>query len=100
MPIEEAATLRRARVALQKGGIGLILLDNNMPDGWGAEFAVELKSDPQMAHIPVIIVSDWPSPFMWQKAQSAGVSYVLSKSEFKGAHILSVLQGEASRRVG
>ncbi|HSG56832.1 MAG TPA: hypothetical protein VLA45_15395, partial [Paracoccaceae bacterium] len=45
MRVEIAATLHSARAALARGGIGLILLDNNLPDGIGANFALELASD-------------------------------------------------------
>lgn len=82
MKVEVAATLQLARKALASGKISLILLDNNMPDGLGAEFALELASDPQLSSIPVIMVSDWPTPFMWEKAASAGVLYVVNKAEF------------------
>ncbi|MDC0135546.1 response regulator [Sulfitobacter sp.] len=64
MQVEVAATLQSARKSLASGKISLILLDNNMPDGLGAEFALELASDPQLSSIPVIMVSDWPTPFM------------------------------------
>lgn len=82
MQVKVAATLQSARKSLASGKISLILLDNNMPDGLGAEFALELASDPQLSSIPVIMVSDWPTPFMWEKAASAGVLYVVKKAEF------------------
>ena len=82
MQVEVAATLQSARKSLASGKISLILLDNNMPDGLGTEFALEFASDPQLSSIPVIMVSDWPTPFMWEKAASAGVLYVVNKAEF------------------
>lgn len=92
MPIQVATDLKSARIALEKGGISLILLDNNLPDGWGAEFAIEVTERPNMSHIPIIIVSDWPSPFMWQKAKAAGVSKVVSKREFNSGHLTAALK--------
>ena len=97
MQVEVAATLRSARVALGKKRMALILLDNNLPDGLGANFALELADDPQLAQIPVIMVSDWPSPFMWEKAQSAGVAYVLSKMEFDSRYIHAVMSAMGTR---
>jgi DNA-binding NarL/FixJ family response regulator len=91
MHVEVAATLRSARSALIRKPITLILLDNNLPDGLGANFALELAEDPKLAQIPVILVSDWPSPFMWEKAQSAGVAYVLSKTEFDSRYVHAVM---------
>ncbi|GAA6175709.1 response regulator [Sulfitobacter pacificus] len=94
--IEAAATLKSARRAMEKGPVSLILLDNNLPDGLGADFALELARDPNFSDIPVIIVSDWPSPFMWEKASSAGVAFVLSKTEFDGRYVQAVLQKNRS----
>lgn len=91
LQIDVATTLSSARRALEIQNISLILLDNNLPDGLGANFALELAADPQSARIPVIIVSDWPTPFMWEKAQSAGVLYVVNKSEFAIPYVQAAL---------
>lgn len=99
MPIQEAKNLKAARIALDQGGVSLILLDNNLPDGWGMEFAIEIANTPQMAHIPIIIVSDWPSPFMWQKAAAAGVRHVMSKQEFDSAHLMAAVKDRPQRHV-
>ncbi len=96
--IEEATHLGSARATLEKGGISVILLDNNLPDGLGADFALELAKDPHLSTIPIIMISDWPSPFMWQKAASAGVSYVLSKADFDGKYLVSALDMVPNRR--
>lgn len=87
VPVKVATTLDTARTMLREGPLDLILLDNNLPDGLGANFALELAQNKELAHIPVIIVSDWPSPFMWDKAASAGVLYVVNKMEFDGHHV-------------
>ena len=87
IPIEVATTLDEARTRLRGGQMDLILLDNNLPDGLGANFALELGQDSALAQIPVIMVSDWPSPFMWDKAASAGVLYVFNKMEFDSYHL-------------
>ncbi|WP_235930311.1 response regulator [Sulfitobacter sediminilitoris] len=99
MRIEVASSLRAARRVLEKGSLSLILLDNNLPDGLGADFVQELASDPKLSGIPVIMVSDWPSPFMWEKAAAAGVAYVLSKTEFDGRYVHAALEGKQARRL-
>lgn len=86
-----ASTLRAARRILRSHYFSLILLDNNLPDGRGADYVQTLAADPKLASIPVIIISDWPSPFMWEKAQTAGVKYVLKKDEFHVGYVQSVL---------
>jgi PleD family two-component response regulator len=98
MRVEVASTLRSARLALARAEISLILLDNNLPDGLGANFALELSRDVRLASIPVILVSDWPSPFMWEKAASAGVLYVLNKGEFDARYIHAALKLGSERR--
>ncbi|MEM7520873.1 MAG: response regulator [Pseudomonadota bacterium] len=89
-----AASLDAARKALQEATPVLILLDNNLPDGLGANFAKEVRAVPQWSRLPIVIVSDWPSPFMWEKAAAARVSYVLSKADFDGRYVRAALMGE------
>ena len=95
--VQVATTLASARKALERGQMTLILLDNNLPDGLGANFAVELADDPVLSKIPVIIVSDWPSPFMWEKAAAAGVIYALNKSEFDARYVAEALNTRKNR---
>lgn len=92
MRVEFAPSIEAARRALAKGDKALILLDNNLPDGLGANFALELACDDRHSRTPVIMVSDWPSPFMWEKAASAGVLYVVNKSDFDARYIATALR--------
>lgn len=85
--VEVASTINEARDKLKRHKMSLILLDNNLPDGKGANFAIEIAETGRHNHIPMIIVSDWPSPFMFDKAQSAGVSQVVNKADFGARHI-------------
>ncbi len=98
MPVSVATTLNKARAMLREGQMDIILLDNNLPDGLGANFALELAQDSELGQIPVIIVSDWPSPFMWDKAASAGVLYVVNKMEFDGHHLHAALNAVQRKR--
>lgn len=98
MQVKVAATLQSARLALDAGEVSLILLDNNLPDGVGAEFALELAANPKHSRIPVILVSDWPTPFMWEKAASAGVLYVVNKAEFGVRYVEQALSNGLRKR--
>lgn len=82
-----ASTLQAARDFLEANTVSMILLDNNLPDGRGANYVLELAQDDELSRIPVIIVSDWPSPFMWHKAKTAGVLFVLKKDEFHAGYV-------------
>ena len=92
MRVEFAPSIEAARRALESGDKALILLDNNLPDGLGANFALELACDDRHADTPIIMVSDWPSPGMWEKAASAGVLYVVNKCEFDAGFIETALR--------
>lgn len=98
VPVEVATTLDQARTALRNGEMDMILLDNNLPDGLGANFALELAQDAELSHIPVIMISDWPSPFMWDKAASAGVLYVVNKMEFESRHVHAAVRAVRRHR--
>ena len=98
LDVTVATTIASARKALEEHTAALILLDNNLPDGLGTNFALELAEDARLAHIPVIMVSDWPSPFMWEKAASAGVRYVLSKREFDARYIHATLRASRPKQ--
>ena len=81
LKVEVAATLRRARAALARGQTELILLDNNLPDGLGANFALELARDAKLSSIP-----------------SAGVTYVLNKTDFNTRYVNAALQKSRKRK--
>ena len=87
-----ATTLREARQTLAKYPVSVILLDNHLPDGLGADFAVELAELKIFSHIAVVMVSDWPTPFMWAKAATAGVLHVVNKSEFGQEYVLDAFK--------
>jgi CheY-like chemotaxis protein len=90
-----ASTLKAAQKILDKNMFSLILLDNNLPDGRGADYVQTLAANSKLAPIPVIIISDWPTPFMWEKAQSAGVKFVLRKDEFHAGHVQYALANKS-----
>ncbi|XDA98562.1 response regulator [Sulfitobacter sp. LCG007] len=92
-----AATLAEARGFLVTHGATLILLDNQLPDGVGANFALELASDIRFCRTPVILVTDFASPFMYDKAQKAGVAHIVAKSDFGLRYIHDALRSRKHR---
>ncbi|WP_187431933.1 hypothetical protein ROLI_037680 [Roseobacter fucihabitans] len=93
------STIEQARLHMARYQTSMILLDNNLPDGTGANFAIELAKVPEFAEIPIIMVSDWPSPFMFDKAESAGVIHVVNKSDFGARYIHAALNHKPSKRL-
>jgi PleD family two-component response regulator len=89
--VKVAGTIREARRSLMQGPVSLILMENALPDGRGVELALELSQHARFQTVPVIIATDWPSPFMWHKAKKAGVRYVVAKAEFGPALIRDAL---------
>jgi CheY-like chemotaxis protein len=90
--LDIVTTVGHARAHLMRHRVDLILLDNGLPDGFGVDFALELKQHPRLTNIPVVIVSDWPTPFMFDKALIARVRQVLRKDEFNLARAADVLR--------
>jgi len=74
------STISEARAALKKGLFDLILVDNSLPDGRGSDFARELAERAGFRNTPIVIVSGWPSPFMWDKARESGL-VVIDKTD-------------------
>ncbi|MFK7871174.1 MAG: response regulator [Roseobacter sp.] len=92
MQIEVAATIERARGKMAEHNVTVILLDNSLPDGTGANYAIELRDEPAFKNIPIIMVSDWPTPFMFNKAEQAGVKHVVNKSDFGARYVHDALK--------
>ncbi|SNS68491.1 response regulator [Antarctobacter heliothermus] len=53
----ECSTLTEARSFLEQGSADLILIDNRMPDGLGAEFARELRTYSRLADTVICVVT-------------------------------------------
>lgn len=77
-----ASNLAQARRQVRDSRADLLVLDNALPDGNGIDFAVELAARPRSPLI--IIVSDWPTPLMHEKAKMAGVRGIIAKADFFG----------------
>ena len=90
--LKSVATLRSARRYLANEHFDLVLLDNNLPDGLGVDFAAEIRRTKGMEDVPILMVSDWPTPFMYDKAANARISRVLSKDEFQPQHVREALR--------
>ena len=90
--LDAVSTVGHARAHIMRHSVDLILLDNGLPDGFGVDFAMELRNTPRFAKIPVVIISDWPTPFMYDKASAARVGMVLGKDDFQPRHVRDALR--------
>lgn len=91
VPLVVARNLDEARQRLREQDVTFIFLDNALPDGMGVDFVSEMSEDKALSHVPVVIVSDFPTPFMYAKAQAANVCEVWSKREFVGEAVQRVV---------
>jgi CheY-like chemotaxis protein len=82
LPVVVAGTIAQAEAALVRHRVVLAILDNALPDGLGVNLALALAADPTLRAIPVALVTDWPTPFMHDKARLARVRAVIPKSDF------------------
>lgn len=96
--LDIADSIAHAHRFLAKQRYDMLIMDNALPDGWGIDYADFLRSVKRFASIPILMVSDHPTPFMFTKAKSARISRVLSKDEFLPQHINEALQLERIRR--
>ncbi|MFD1156555.1 response regulator [Roseovarius aestuarii] len=96
--VDVADTLDEARHFLTAKRYSIILCDNSLPDGNGADFAQELADEPKYRNTSIVIVSGWPSPFMWAKAKAAGLR-VIDKNDQPQAKLSQVFK-RRSRTVG
>lgn len=85
-------TLAEARTVLERDRYDLILLDNALPDGLGVDFAAELRRNKRLIEVPILMISDWPTPFMYDKATNARVGMVMGKDEFHPKHVREALR--------
>jgi two-component system, chemotaxis family, chemotaxis protein CheY len=62
-----------------KPGVNLVLTDYNMPDCTGFELLKKIKSNPTIAHVPVIFLTTESSPEKMRSAKDAGLSAWIKK---------------------
>lgn len=90
-----ASTLAEARARLDADGVSMMFLDNMLPDGTGADFLSEIAANANWRRVPVVMVSDWPSPFMFAKARAARVLAVWSKGDFTPERVRRLVRHRA-----
>jgi signal transduction histidine kinase/CheY-like chemotaxis protein len=77
--LDHAATAEQGRQKARRPGLGLILLDMNLPDGHGLEVLEALRSDPRTAQVPVVALSADALPASIAGALAAGFDDYLTK---------------------
>lgn len=75
-------------IAMKSSKPDLILLDILMPKKDGFEVMEEMKKDPELKDIPIIIVSNSGQPVELDRAKAMGVKDCLVKTEFDPQEVI------------
>jgi len=90
-------------VALQKMTAqkpDLILLDILMPNKGGMEVMEEMNRDPNLVHIPVVIISNSGQPVEIERAKQLGAKDFLIKAVFEPSEVIEKVRGVLSNVTG
>ncbi len=95
--IVPAGSLAEARLALariREGGAlpKLVVTDLGLPDGSGLELVRQIKEDPSLRAVPVVVLSGSASPETVTEAYALGANAFLSKTPAAG-DLLSAMEG-------
>lgn len=93
----EAATAAEARRLLNEETFGLIILDQNLPDGEGLELAAEASLSLHNAAAPRIMLTSQDDQRLAQGASAVGCAEFLVKSSLNGTTFSSALRGALSK---
>ena len=77
--------------ALRGGDVGLVLLDIAMPDVDGLQLCRQIKADPRLAEVAVVVVSARPGQHVEEEARAAGADDFMRKP-FDNDELLSLLR--------
>ena len=77
--VREAQTAAEARAVLQGFTPDLVCLDLMLPDGSGYSICEQIRADPRLAQVPVLVLSARSSPVDRAAAEEAGASEYLIK---------------------
>jgi len=93
--LHEAATGKEGLEVLDKNWIDLVLTDLNMPEMNGEEMIEEMKKMPELADVPIIVISTEGSERRIERILKKGVSFIhkpFTPEKFNQV-IISVVEG-------
>ncbi|MCX6281102.1 MAG: response regulator, partial [Bacteroidetes bacterium] len=77
---------------LKQGTYDLLVSDIEMPRMNGFELTSKIRSEPEMASLPVILVTALESAEDKQRGLEAGANAYIAKSSFEGSNLVSTIQ--------
>lgn len=95
----DASTAAEARRLINERRFGLIILDQNLPDGKGLELAVEIGMSTQNANTPTIMLTGLDDIRLAVGAQQAGCVEFLTKNDLNGSTLSTALRRALEKSV-
>jgi len=91
--VEQAGSLAGAQEKLASSGpYDAILTDYLLPDGDLTEFLTKLRANPQLASLPIVVMTNYIEDINQQQLQSLGVSEVLVKYQTVPAQMVDKIK--------
>ncbi|MCT4559416.1 MAG: response regulator [Pelagimonas sp.] len=83
LQVVTASSVAEAMRHVRSQNVAIMFLENDLPDGQGADMAQRLDQSESLTRFPVILFKDNPTPFMFAKAESAkNVREIWEKGDF------------------
>ncbi len=91
--VVQAGTLADAKAQLLSGGpFDAVLSDYLMPDGDLIDFLESVRSDPKVAHLPIVIMTNYVEDVNTEKLKTLGVAEVLTKYQVVPAQMVAKIK--------
>lgn len=81
-----------AYTILKQGGFDLVVSDIEMPRMNGFELTAKIRTEPELASLPVVLVTALESAEDRQRGLEAGANAYIVKSSFEGSNLVSTIQ--------
>lgn len=91
--LDEALSLLQAREALRMKDFDVVILDNHLPDGYGAQLADEMMKTGLGHGARIVMLTGDPTVIARMSAEPMEGRSVLDKDEFSARRLREILQG-------
>lgn len=81
-----------AYTILKQGGFDLVVSDIEMPRMNGFELTARIRTEPELASLPVVLVTALESAEDRQRGLESGANAYIVKSSFEGGNLISTIQ--------
>jgi len=89
IPVDVANSGRQALEMLHKGGYSLVISDVSMPDMDGYQLIQEMKLDPLLEDVPVILLTQLDTPAERARGMAAGANDYIVKGSIGGGELVA-----------